>query len=499
MTQFRAVKSFFAESGTYQQPMLRTYQTQYDDTVVKKYLEDTHNGTQIVPNAFSNISSSILTPSAAPTGMVMIDNGWADRRMSFVIEIEVADHFTQDSRSVVFTGYTDHTDISPISKQFDQNMRLFFNTSTIISTITQRSPHNGITKRRAMMDSSHLLNTTTMQSIQTNQPANAYNQYNENTLWYATPRNVIYEMNNINNNSQNHHHSPIMDFRSRSNAMEVNRSRRENAVPTTYLSKILRGVTDNMTSMSHGIGEDENIALTNASHGVSESNNGDDPVLMEILLSSDYLIKGYITWGQLCAMIPNLDSTTMFTTRASKVIRTNTPDADAGNFNHWSGVGHETLIANNIAQLVPAMMTSCMIGTISFAFSNDNINLMPTLSITSGLTMIDGVPFTQVASQFETRFNSEIAPLITDQGRTMLSMLVQCSLGTETFISISRNGEAEVPFCAPTFCDSLYTPILSPTEQGLTDIASDLQNIANSVNTAQYQSTNYQPNMGFQY
>lgn len=493
MNKFNAVKSFFVESGTYQAPVLRTYETHYDDAIVKQYLNDTSNGTQIVPNAFNNIGSAILKPSAAPTGIIAIENGWVERRLTFVIEIEVADHFTNDSKSIVFTGYTDHTDISPISKQFDPNMRLYFNTSTIISTMVQRMGNGAIHRRRAMMDSSHLLNTTTMKSIQSNQG----DPYNENTLWYATPRNVINEMNNINNTSSSHFSDQIMDFRSRSNPMDVHRSKRENAVPTMYLSKILRGVTDNLSSMSHGIAEDENLALMNASMSVSEEQNASDPVLMEILMNSDYLTRGFITWSQLCHMVPNLDSTTLFTTRASKVIQTNVPDAVAGNFNHWQGVSHETLIANNIAQLVPAMMTSCMIGTVSFAFTNDNITLTPTMSITSGLTMVEGVPFTQVSSQFETRFLSEIAPLITDQGRTLLSMIVQCSLGTETFVSISRNGEAEIPFCAPTFCDSLYTPILSPTEQGLTNIAADLQNIANSVNNAQFMATQPQTQMGY--
>jgi hypothetical protein len=149
------------------------------------------------------------------------------------------------------------------------------------------------------------------------------------------------------------------------------------------------------------------------------------------------------------------------------------------------------VIANQIAQLIPALMTSCMIGTINFAFTNDNITLTPTIAITGGQTMIEGVHITQVSAQFESRFNNEIAPQITDQGRTLLNMIVQCGLCTETFISISRNGESEVPFCAPTFCDALYTPILSTTQQGLTDIASDLQNIANSVNNAQ-SAANYQ-------
>lgn len=484
--QYFAAKSFFVESGTYQPPALRTYTTSYDDTVVQRYLSNTQNGTQIVPNAFADISSSILRPSAVPTGMVMIENGWNERRMTFIIEVLIPDHFSQDTRSVVFTGYTDHTDVSPLKKVFDPNMKLFFNTSTIISTITQRQANGTIIKRRAMLDSSHLLDANAMANIQacTNDP------YNQGTLWYATPRNVINEMNNINN--QNMTQSNLFDFRARSGTMDVQRSRRENAVPTTYLSKILRGVSSEMSNMTYGMAEDENIAMQNAAAGVSERHNDEDPVLMEILLAANYNHQGFATWAQLCAIIPNLDQETLFSTRSSKIVQTNLPDAESGNFSNWVGVGPETVIANQIAQLIPALMTSCMIGTINFAFTNDNLTMTPTIGITGGQTMIDGVHITQVSAQFESRFNNEIAPQITDQGRSLINMIVQCGLGTETFISISRNGEAEVPFCAPTFCDALYTPILSTTQQGLTDIASDLQNIANSVNNAAA-AANYNP------
>lgn len=498
MSTLFAKKSFFVESGTYQQPMLRTYQTTYNDAIVGQYIQDTNNGTEIVPNAFNNISAAILSPSAAPTGTVNIDNGWQDKRMSFIIEVETVSPFDSQmsDRSVVLTGYTSYADVSITSHKFDDNMRLYFNTSTIINTMTHRHPNGSVYNRRHMVDSSHLLNVTTTQSINTT--LQAQDQYRDNTLWFATPRNVIYEMNSINNNN-NGVNNNVIDYRIRSNPMGLDRSSRENAVPTTYLSKILRGVTDSVTNMAAGIGVDENDALTNASHGVRERLNDSDPIMMEILMGSDYNTTGYITWGRLCALIPNLNNSTAFSTRASRVVQTNTPDAVSGDFSHWSGVGAETLIANNIAQLVPAMMTTCMIGTISFAFSNDNLTLTPTLTITSGLTMIDGIAFQQVSSQFESRFNTEIAPMITDQGRSVVNMIVQCSLGTETFVSLSRNGGPTYPFCAPTFCDSLYTPILSPSAQGLTDIASDLQNIANSVNNAQYMQQPNQPNQSFIY
>lgn len=477
---FFAAKSFFVESGTYQAPALRTYHTKYDDTVVQQYLSNTDNGTKIVPNAFANISSSILEPSAAPNGMIMIENGWTDRRMTFIIEVIVPDHFNGDSRSVVLTGYTNHTDISPLTKTFDPNMRLYFNTSTIISTITQRIPGQGLIKRRVMLDSSHLLDGNAMSNnIQMTQ----HDPYNQNTVYYATPRNVINEMNNINNR---HLNNGMFDFRANSGAMDLQRSRRENAVPTTYLSKILRGVHSNTSDMYSGMDDEENTSLTNAAAGVSERFNEEDPVLMEILYRANYNHQGFATWGQLCSIIPNLNTDdTKFSTRSSKLIQSNVPDADAGNFSNWTGVGYETVIANSIAQLVPALMTSCMIGTINVVFTNDNITMTPSIVITGGQTMIDGVQFSQVSPQFESRFLTEISPQITSQGTALVNMIIQCALGTETFISISRNGGPEVPFCAPTFCDALYTPILSTTQQGLTDIASDLQNIANSVHNAQ--------------
>lgn len=482
-TGFHALKSFFVESGTYQQPVVRTYGTNYNDAIVNDYLRATDNGTQIVPNAFQNISAAILTPSATPSGYVNIDNGWEDRRMSFVIEITAPDRFSDNDRSVVFTGYTDHADVTRETTSFDPNMRLYFNTSAIISTITQRV--NGvISKRRAMNDCSHLLNMTTLNNIS----VVGADMYSENKLWYATPRNVINEMGNLSNGASGLYDDNVLDLRSRGNSMDVGRSGRENAVPSTYLSKILRGVTDNVSSMTSGIDIDESLALSNAANGVSEMDNMYDPVLMQIMSHSDYLSRGFITWGQLNNLVPNLEAATGFTSRADKVIQTSVPEADSGNFSHWNGAGHETLIANNIAQLVPAMMTSSMIGSVSFAFTNDNLTMSPIVTITTGQTMIDGISFLQVSPNFETRFLNEIAPLITDQGRTLINMFVQCSLGTETFISVSRNGGAEIPFCAPTFCDSLYTPIIATSEQNLTGIASDLHNIANSVNNAQYRN-----------
>lgn len=493
MSNFVAVRSFFVESGTYNPVYMRPYETHYDEQIAQNYYNETQGGTKIVPAAFSNISSSILRPAAVHCGDITIDNGWNERRMSFIIEVAIPDTFGGSSKNVVLTGYTNHTDVGRITNAFDENMRLYINTSTVITTLTQRMPNGTLAERKAIVDSSHLLNSTIMNNIRTT--AAMQNAYQDNTLWYATPSNVINEMSNMyltngNTSIGMYGNNEIMDFRQRTSEKDVKRSKRENTIPTAYLSKILRGVNDNLTNMEMGIGEDEHLALTNASMAVREEQATIDPLIVELSIHTGYSEYGYVTWRELRSIIPNLDANTTYSTRASNVVQTNIPDAESGNFQNWQGVSYETGIANSISQLVPAMMTTCMLGSLTFVFSNDNPTLAPTVRVTSGQVMIPGIPFQSMAQMFETRFLSEVAPMITDQGRTLVNLMVQSGLGTETFINISRNGEPDVPFCAPTFCDSLYTPILSPSQQNLTNMASDLQNIANSVNNVRYMDNN---------
>ena len=488
-SMFIPKNAFFVESGTYQPVLLRPYETSYNESVALDYNNITEGGTRIVPNAFANMASSIIAPSAVHQGVIDIANGWQERRMSFMIEVEVTDAvFGGESKIIVLTGYTDYTDVGMIRETFDPRMKLFLNTSTVITVMTQRNANGTLVQRKMVNDSSHLLNSVTMNSIRTSVMQN--DPYHQSTMYYATPSNVINEMISINENSSDPYTQSnsrrLQDFRQEIGSSGVKRSRRENTIPTAYLSKILRGVNDNLSSMASGIATDERSALMNASVGVREHDLTIDPVIVRLSLDSDYGQNGYVTWGELCAIIPNIDAVTKYTSRASAVLNRTTPDAESGNFQGWQGVTYETAIANSIAQLVPAMMTTCMIGQLSFVFNNDNITATPTLHIINGMTMVEGIPFLNMAKTFETRFLSEIAPQITNQGRTIINMMVQCSLGTETYINISRDGEPDVPFCAPTFCDSLYTPVLSPSHQGIVNVASDLQNIANSVNTVQY-------------
>lgn len=481
---FYAEKSMFVDTGTYNPMFLRTYQTNFNTDITNKFMEATRGGANISSTSMAGISADIITPSAAPTANLNIENGWQHKRMTFMMVIgsDKPTGFGSVVRSTVLTGYTDHCDVSPLTSAFDPSMKLYFNSSSILSTVTVRHPMTGeVSYQRRITDASHLLTNNLFQSIQ---KVNT-DSHTANTLWYATPKNVIDEMQNF-NDRYNHAYNPhTVDYRSIGNPMLVERSFRSNAEAPTYLSKILRNVTDRVKQVAHGQYDDENLAYSEASGAVGELRIMADDVVSYLHFTTGLGQNGYITWGELCGVVPNLENTTRFSLRSSNVVARNTPDAVAGNFNGWQAPTKETLAATIISQDVPSIMCSCLLGSLDFMFTNDNITMEPTVCIYGGHPLIDGVSIESLTSPFITRFLTEIAPMITDNGRTIVNAMVNCNLSTETYVSVSRDGDVAVPYCAPTFCDGLYTPIISTQQNQIQNIANDLQLFVNSVSSFQ--------------
>lgn len=478
------IKSLFVESGTYQPMNLRTYQSNVTQDVTNKFVQITEGGKLLGKNSLSSIASEIITPTSAPTASLTIDEGWGTKRFTFVIELGVSNpRKIYGQESVVLTGYTNYTDLSLIGKQFDPNMRLYFNSSSIISTLTQALPNGQVQHRKVLRDSSHLLGVGVIKNIHASPAVMQPNLglTDDGTTWML-PKHVIHEM-------QNQHYisdptwgaaTGLYDLRRRVNPTDVIRSRRENAVTGKYLDRVLNSVTHEYNT-STGVGDDDVRALTEAAYSVNEMSNYEDDVMHKLILQTGFLYNGYVTWHEFCSIFPGADEKTMYTTRDSGVSITNTPPTDAGSVSGWTGVDYETNIANAISQLVPAIMTTSLIGNISFAFTNDNLTMEPEVTIFNGNSLIEGLDMTALATNFIRRFNNEITPLITNQNRSIVSIVVHSNIGTETHITVSYDGGTAIPFCAPTFCDAMYTPIISPTDGLISSIASDLHSIAATV------------------
>lgn len=494
------VKSIFVESGTYQPMELRTYETQFNDGAIEKFNMATNNGADIGKNALASIASDIITPSTAPSASLTIDEGWGTKRFTFVIEIRMPEHgLTHGGTSVVLTGYTNYTDTS-LTNQFDPNMRLYFNSSNIVNELTARLPNGQISKRRVLKDSSHLLGASVIRNINPYTPPHPIMQMNNypvpsfnggNQVYWMTPKYVVDEMSNQQHQKSMNGTGTILDCRRVSNPLDVIRSRRDNAVTSSYLSGILSSVT-NESGKTLGTTDDEVVALSEAAYSLQELSNFSDPVINRLIVMSDFMVSGFVTWGNMCNIFPGLNEKTLYTERKSAVLTSNVPTPDANTTEHWRGLNYETQIANSISQLVPALMTSCLIGNLSFTFTNDNPTLSAEVQIFNGNALIDGVVLSGLTNRFIHRFNNEVVPNITNQGRSLVTLLVHSNIGAETHINVSYENGPTITFCAPTFCDAMYSPIVTPTEYTLSNISSDLYTLSNMVTANQF----YQPNLG---
>lgn len=485
-------KSLFVESGTYQPMELRTYETNFNMGKIDVFNEITDGGRNLTRNALSAIASDIITPASAPSASLTIEEGWGTRRFTFIIEIKAPETaYAGSAPSTVLTGYTNYCDVS-CSNNFDPNMRLYFNSSSIIDKVTTRLANGQTVERKVLKDSSHLLGAGVIYNIHPYERQkerlatefNPYPEYSSKTVYWMTPKHVVDEMSNQANASSYNGALLTFDRRRASNPLDVVRSRRDNAVTGSYLSGILSNVINESNNVI-GTTDDELTSLSGAAFKLKELANYSDAVITLIINGSDYIRNGYITWREMCLLFPDLNDKTLYTPRTTASLSANVPVPDSTTVEHWRGTNYETTIANSLAQLVPALMTSSLIGNLSFTFTNDNLTMEPELIIFNGNALIDGLDLYMLTNKFTHRFISEVVPIITNQNRSVVSLMVHSNIGAETHINVSYEHGATIPFCAPTFCDAMYSPIVTPFENNLTEISSDLYNLANVVSNQQ--------------
>ena len=477
----------FAQSGTYQNAKLRTYATHYDSGLAQSYMAATDGGRNITDATVGSVVGSMVSPQTAASADIQIDNGWQNERLSFSIQFMVPNAFTNEPDIVALTGYTSHFGVSS-NHSFDPKMRLYFNSAIVVSSIRKQQPNGQIYYQRVVQDASHIFSSrmpTHYLPLHQNQQQIGYD---ENALYYATPKNVINTML-VKSEGLDRFGRGLMDYRAKTTAGTVKLSSYDNASPARYASNILFNLSSNLMQVDTGIAFDERRAYLNTATAVKDPDMLANVVLAYIITNSEYNMTGYVEWETMCRIFPEInDANTPYTRRHNMVTAQNLPDAQAGNFANWNAVNYETLIATAISQTVPSLMATSLLGQINFYYSNNvsgrNENKF---TIFSAKSLVDGLDASLLTNRFVARFNAEIAPIITNQFRSYVDIHVSTSLSTDVNMMISYCGGAPTPYCVPAFCDALYTPIVATNPTALVNIANDVETYAQSVFTVNYQ------------
>lgn len=462
---FRVVKSLMVESGTYNQEFTRPYTSTLDNNAVNNYVELTRGGQQIDRNTLAGIAGSIIAPSAVPDAQVNVANGWDTRRIIFMIEI-----MEMNSRlTTVIMGYGDKTDLSHLGT-VDPELRMTINSSVTLNVIEYDTP-NGPVIRKRVVENSHLLGVQTTTSLQALDQS--YN-HEGNRVYMQRPTDVA------NNLSLGHMNAGIIgDGRTQIVPNKQTLSRRSNNNAPVYLSEVINGIVS--TAAAPEMNEPhitEHDIYSQAGAVLGESMVHADPVLRYITNNSNLRNEGFVNWGVMCAIFPDLDQRTQYYNHDDKAHQVgNHFESTAGIYEYWNMPTWESVYATTLFHTLPSLISQCLLMGISGTMTNDTIDGMIDVGIEDARAFVDGFDRTAAVKQVEYRLITEVMPGLTLGNQRTVFIAFNINLVRDGWVSISIDGQTPVEFSSPCFADGLLLPTLATNQNSLSMLAANINTL----------------------
>lgn len=464
-SRFRVVKSLMVESGTYNPEFTRPYASMVDSDVLQLYTEQTNQGRQIDKNTLASIAGRIVAPSAVVDARVNVANGWNTRRIIFMMEIiELNTRLT-----TVLMGYADRVDLSHLGT-VDPELQLVINSTITLNTVEYETPHGPMVRKR-VVENSHLLGVQTMNSLEACNPA--YNE-DRSRVYMQRPTDIA------NNLSLGHMNAGLIgDGRTQIVPNKQSRSRRSNNSAPTYLAEVINGIvrTAEDPDMNHPHVSTRDI-YAQAGSVMGEASVHSDPTLRYITNGSNLRNEGFVTWGNMCHLFPDLDGTTQYYSHTATTQHFgNHFVSTAGSFEYWDAPSWESLLATTIFHTIPSIISQCMLMGISGTMTNDTVDGMTVIGIEDARSFVDGFDRTSSVKQVEHRLITEVMPGLTMGNQRTVFVAFNINLVRDGWVSISIDGQPAIEFSSPCFADGLLLPTLATSEMSLANLAGSINSL----------------------
>lgn len=452
----------FLETGTYNDMMLRPYQTNVHQRDLVQLQEVTRGGQNLSASNLSGLAGQIIRPASQAHGIANIANGWRQGRFAFMLEVYIPDNFG-GARVQYLTGYTDHAEISH-GGLLDPNMQLFFNNSIQCRQVVYEAPTGTVLQQR-VNDAAHVLSGaynpsfgSVAQTTHTMRPTDVFDAVGAATLG---------------------NYGDVVDTRTTFVQGTLKKSERMNAAAPTYLSRLLTTHRDVMAGANDA--EDTLPDMMGTAAGVvKEPTLTGDTFLHHLQMETRLAIGGHVTYQELCRVQPNLD-------HIAKVILARGPHLmqaphQVGQTEHWQGTTHETIMATILSHAVPALMMQLMLTKVAFQATNRTLNGQSEVLFADVKSFAsENLDMTQYLQVFDARLRSEVLADLSHGG--LIDYTVNCRFDVlgETFIEIQVGGGVPVPYAVPSFADALFAPVLTNNYQNLQTLANDIGMLTDNI------------------
>lgn len=467
--KFRIFKSLMAETPVYQPMFTRTLQSEILDSGVATELYDLSEQNAINTTSMARLASKIIRPSGAYSSEVSIDNGFNERRILFMIGVEITTHTSRVPRLVILNGYTDYLDVS-YKGLLPPSMRFYIDS---VTTINQSGSQARVT------DASHVISPNILENLGVNTGGYGNGYVNEE-LRFIRPQDILMDVST-------HDYSTDRDIhRSANTSARVSRSRnqktrRRNGMASSYLADLLKPAisAESVDLFSDG----DTSRYDRARVAVSEPTISGDYLLRHLKQFPTFQDGGYLEWQELERIFPNIEA------MSKLAVMSNDPKLQhhqgrADNSNSMSAATMEAVTASIINSSMGAILSSCLITSVDIEFSNETIDGSGTFSINpETLTVFDQrmVNPAEQVRQLEYLILHELLPILTFDNE--YTVLVRCiyDIQIDSYINVSWCGGPGEEFVTPTFCDSLFTPVLTTSAESVDAFSNNTKHLVEAV------------------
>lgn len=466
-TVSRVTKGLFVPTGTYNDMPNRPYETSVGIEEIMKTQEATKGGTSISAGVLGGIAGTILRPTTQAQGIVGIANGWDTPRLRFMLEIEHTGPGQFGEKTIQYLcGYTNYIGVIRAggfgTEIVDPKMTLTFNQSVTTRVSTERTT-NGIIERVGVSDASHILAGTYQPTFDNSGPMTSMMRPED--VFSTISLGVLGDV------------SGVLDTRNKFADEQIKKSRRSNSNASHYLASILKA--NNLAMQCDGTNGTDIAGVMDEARGqVMEPLIAEDLYLSRLAHQTSLSVGSTLTWGELCAFDPSFDAVVRIELNSPGAVVT---DHSRGSTEYWHGQDPVTLAATTLGQAVPGIMAELMLLGVHFHATNATLDGSIYVHVSNYHSFAENLDLTPYLERFKARLEHEILRNLSHNNQVPFNVEYNSDLLGETAIKMSFNNSPMTDYCAPSFCDGLFPPVLTQQDSVMRTLASDIESLAGNL------------------
>lgn len=464
VSRLRINKFVIMETGTYNPYFQRPWETHFNPSSVETIVEKVNDMDRIgvaklEPELFSGVASSFIHPSTNPQKMVVLPNGWDERRLRFLLEVEIISGLGTGT-IFYFQGYTDYLGIGTTGS-IDPEMLFILNSFIKVNRHNYSTPY-GVEVRDVVTESAQIINGII---------------YNDGTIDDQTFKMRPYDVYaGIRCNYITQHQDDDVETYDTSIVLsprESLKSSRSNNIASKYLIDIIDSYRHANTDLEGlGGGQDLMERCSGRTHQEHITKNEFIRCLSNMSGRPNQTIFRY---GDLLKIDDNVKNVTKYIVLSqaakSKLVRT-------GDSAEWKSRDNETVMASLLLNSISSLMVENYLISVHLTATNYDGDVRV---IVLGYNSFVNADMSRYIARFVDSVEKQVLFDMTYGNQISFELEMISDLLDNTSINLSLDGSPSILYNASSFCDSLLTPIIGSDKNTYYTLTNDIEHLVNTI------------------